>query len=81
MPEGVDYSQNLFEMELPISKKKIQFKLLDGKDEKMIDMELKKTEKLGTTSDVTTRLRHSIVSVDGDEDKAVINIFLLSTER
>ena len=76
LPKGIDYSQNLFEMELPISKKKIQFKLLDGKDEKVIDMELKKTEKLGTTSDITTRLRHSIVSVDGDEDKAVINMFV-----
>ena len=76
LPKGVDYSQNLFEMELPISKKKVQFKLLDGKDEKVIDMELKKTEKLGTTSEVTTRLRNSIVSVDGDEDKAVINMFV-----
>ena len=76
LPKEIDYSKNLFELKLPISKKIVQFKLLDGKDEKVIDMELKKTEKLGTTSDITTRLRHSIVSVDGDEDKAVINMFV-----
>ena len=63
-------------MKLPISKKIVQFKLLDGKDEKAIDMDLKRTQKLGTTSDVTTRLRHSIVSIDGNDDRAEINTFV-----
>ena len=76
LPEGVDYSQNLFEMELPISKKKIQFKLLSGKDEKAIDLQLKKTKKFGSSTEITTRLRHAIVSVDGDDTLAVITTFI-----
>jgi len=76
LPKDVDYSQNLFEMELPISKKKVQFKLIDGKDEKAIDMELKKTEKFGASKEITTRLRHSIVSVDENEDQSTINMFV-----
>ena len=76
LPKEIDYSKNLFELKLPISKKIVQFKLLDGKDEKAIDMDLKRTQKLGTTSDVTTRLRHSIVSIDGNDDRAEINTFV-----
>ncbi len=76
LPEGVDYSQNLFEMLLPISKKKIQFKLLSGKDEKAIDLQLKKTKKFGSSTEITTRLRHAIVSVDGDDTLAVITTFI-----
>jgi hypothetical protein len=76
LPEGVDYSQNLFEMELPISKKKIQFKLLSGKDEKAIDLQLKKTKKFGSSTEITTRLRHAIVSIDGDDTLAVITTFI-----
>ena len=76
LPEGVDYSQNLFEMLLPISKKKIQFKLLSGKDEKAIDLQLKKTKKFGASTEITTRLRHAIVSVDGDDTLAVITTFI-----
>jgi len=76
LPEGVDYSQNLFEMKLPVSKKKVQFKLINGKDEKVIDLELKKTKKFGTSTEITTRLRHSIISIDGNEELATINIFV-----
>ncbi len=76
LPKGVDYSQNLFEMELPISKKKIQFKLLSGKDEKAIDLQLKKTKKFGSSTEITTRLRHAIVSIDGDDTLAVITTFI-----
>ncbi len=76
LPKEIDYSKNLFELKLPISKKIVQFKLLDGKDEKAIDMDLKRTQKLGTTTDVTTRLRHSIVSIDGNDDRAEINTFV-----
>jgi hypothetical protein len=76
LPKEIDYSKNLFELKLPISKKIVQFKLLDGKDEKAIDIDLKRTQKLGTTSDITTRLRHSIVSIDGSDDRAEINTFV-----
>ena len=46
LPKDVD--GNNFEFELPVSKQKITFKLLTGKDERMIGEELDKIRKLGT---------------------------------
>ncbi len=43
LPE--DITENKFETTLPISKKKITFKLLTGKDEKLIEKELKASKK------------------------------------
>ena len=67
LPKGV--TENKFEVTLPISKKKITFKLLSGKEEYQILEELKSSKKLGTEvlPELTTRLRHTITSVDGDE--------------
>ena len=71
-------SENKFEIELPISKKKVIFKLLTGKDEKNIDEELKAFKKIGSqiSPELTTRLRHTIISVDGDESAGAINNFV-----
>ena len=68
---------NKFEIELPISKTKVQYKILTGKEEEAINTELKRVQKLGTqvSPELTTRLRYSVVSVDGNEDTAVINHF------
>ena len=76
LPE--DITENKFEIELPISKKKITFKLLTGKEEVLINEELKSSKKLGTdySPELTTRLRHTIISVDGDESQATINNFV-----
>ena len=54
---------------------KITFKLLTGKDESTIDKELKASKKLGSDvlPELTTRLRHTITSVDGDSSQSVIN--------
>ena len=70
-----DISGNNFEFELPISKKKIQYQILTGKEEEQILDELKKIKKInkGTSPTLTTRLRHSILSVDGDDSHAAIN--------
>ena len=58
LPKDVD--GNNFEFELPVSKQKITFKLLSGKDERMINNELDKIKKLGTQiiPELTTRLRY-----------------------
>ena len=75
LPE--DISENKFEVELPISKKKVTFKLLTGKEDIVIEEELKKSEKLGGVKpELTTRLRHTVTSVDGDESKSTINKFI-----
>ena len=76
LPEGVD--GNNFKFELPVSKQKITFKLLTGKDERMINEELDKIRKLGSQviPELTTRLRYLITSVDGETKQNVINSFV-----
>ena len=73
-----DITENKFEIELPISKKKITFKLLTGKEEVLINEELKASKKLGSdySPELTTRLRHTIISVDGDDSQPTINNFV-----
>ena len=76
LPKGID--GNNFDFELPVSKQKITFKLLSGKDERMINNELDKIKKLGTQiiPELTTRLRYLITSVDGETKQNVINSFV-----
>tara|TARA_R110001592_G_scaffold258857_1_gene522656 strand:+ start:40 stop:780 length:741 start_codon:yes stop_codon:yes gene_type:complete len=76
LPEGI--TENKFEVTLPISKKKLTFKLLTGKEEIMINEELKASEKINAEvkPELTTRLRHTITSVDGDDSNATINSFV-----
>ena len=72
--------KNEFEFELPASKVKITFKLLTHKDEKLVDEELKALKKFqkgsGVTSEITTRLKKAITSVDGDSSVKRINEFV-----
>ena len=70
-------SKNEFEFELPVSKVKVKFKLLTGNDDKLIQKELDSLSKLGSsTREVTTRLRYSIVSIDGEADKGKLSSFV-----
>ena len=73
-----DVSENKFSVKLPISKKEITFKLLTGKEEKIIELELKSSKKIGSevSPELTTRLRHTITSVDGDTSQTTINNFV-----
>ena len=76
LPKDID--GNNFDFELPVSKQKITFKLLTGKDERMIDVELDKIRKLGVEviPELTTRLRYLITSVDGNDEQSTINSFV-----
>ena len=73
-----DINDNKFEMELPVSKAKVSFKLITGKEEKLIEAELKGIKKTGVqvSPELTTRLKYTITSVNGDGDKGVINQFV-----
>jgi hypothetical protein len=80
----VDHKQlnpeNEYEFELPISKKKIKFKLLTHGDEKKITQEVQALARLNkskdaASSEISTRLRHIIVEVDGERDAGFINKF------
>jgi len=74
LPDGA--SGNQFDVTLPVSKIKIKFKLLTGKDEQKIDSEIKAAQKFGSSTEITTRLRHSIVEIDGNDDQNIINQFV-----
>lgn len=72
--------ENKFEFELPNSKRKVEFKLLTGHDEKIIDKQLddlQKVEELtGVSSELTTRIKHQLISVDGNTEQAFIDNFV-----
>jgi hypothetical protein len=71
---------NSFEYELPNSKRKVGFKLLTHKDEKevleILDT-LKKAEQLtGVSTQITTRLKYQIQSIDGETEQKTIDNFV-----
>jgi len=76
LPEGI--TNNEFEFELPVSKQKVVFSLLTGKEEKDIVAELSANSKLGQqiSKELTTRLRYTIKSVDGESSQTYINEFV-----
>ena len=69
---------NIFDFELPATKRKLTFKLLTASDEINIDKEVKGLEKIskGVSFNLTTRLKHQILSVDGNPDKAYVANFV-----
>ena len=73
-----DVDSNEFNIELPFSKVKVTFKLLTGYDEVNIDKELAGYKKVGSefNPELTTRLKHTITSVNGDNSKATISTFV-----
>jgi len=69
---------NAFKYTLPKSGNEITFKLLNGKDEKAIEGEIKGIQKINKNAspDTTTRLKHMILSINGDDDKKAIRDFV-----
>ena len=69
---------NLFECDLPVTKKKVQFKFLTGQEEKDINQMQERRKKQGIKTDnlVTTRLTYSIHAIDGITDKNKIGFFI-----
>jgi hypothetical protein len=70
--------KNEFHFTLPTSKVNITMKFLTHADERKIDNELKGLKKLNKnmTSDVTTRMKYIITSVDGDYEQKTIREFV-----
>lgn len=70
---------NEFEFELPASKRTVTFKILNHRDSLEIDKEIKSLQKIKDqygSKQLTTRLFHTITSVDGDESKSAIRNFV-----
>jgi hypothetical protein len=76
--DPIESGKNEFEFILPMSKKRITFKLLNGFDEEEINTKNEKMKKLGNQIDnlITTRLNHSIVSIDGNYNRNDIYKFV-----
>tara|TARA_R110001592_G_scaffold60094_1_gene182683 strand:- start:8717 stop:9442 length:726 start_codon:yes stop_codon:yes gene_type:complete len=69
---------NTFTYTLPTSNIVLEFKILTHKDEMSIKQELKGLQKINkeSNSEVTTRLKHSILSVNGESDSKTIREFV-----
>lgn len=73
--------QNAFEFTLPAaSKNKLTLRLLTHGDEKRVEEDVKASRKLskitGVDAELTTRLKHAIIAVDGNTDRAFIGKFV-----
>tara|TARA_B100001094_G_scaffold322603_1_gene372194 strand:- start:5912 stop:6658 length:747 start_codon:yes stop_codon:yes gene_type:complete len=70
--------KNEFAFTLPTAKREITFKFLTHADEKKIALELKGLKKLNKNSsnELTTRMKHIIVSVDGNTERKHIRNFV-----
>jgi hypothetical protein len=68
---------NLFEFDLPLTKKSIRFKFLTGADEAELAVIQERKKKQGLTAEnlVTQRLMFSITAIDGITDKTKISMF------
>ena len=70
--------QNEFEFTLPTTKKAITFKILTHGDERKIENEIKGIKKIkkNESPEQSTRLKHMILSVDGDTERKNIREFV-----
>jgi hypothetical protein len=71
-------NKGTFNFTLPNSGTSVEFKLLNEKDEEKIKQEIEGLKKINkdSSTDVTTRLKYQIVSIDGKEDKTSIKDFI-----
>jgi hypothetical protein len=73
---------NQFEFVLPITKKRVVFKLLTGKDEEELSIIQERRKRsmpdVVVESVVTSRLENSILSIDGITDRNKLNSFIRS---
>ena len=82
-PLDIDFTKftkgkNEFSFKLPSSERELTFKLLNGIDESDIESEINAKKKISKeqSSQLTTRLKHMILSVDGKSEKSYINNFV-----
>ena len=71
-------SKGTFKFILPKSGTEVEFKLLTDKEEEKVNQEIEGYKKINKDSspEVTTRLKHQIISVDGNTDKNAIKDFV-----
>ena len=75
LSKDIDYSGNEFEYTTSVCKNKLKFKLLTGHEEKLIEKDLEQSKKYGYSTEISTRLRYTVIEVDGDSKPETINEF------
>ena len=75
---GLTQGVNEFSFTLPHSNQEITYKILTGKDEKAVERELAgiKRIKKDASPELSTRLKHLIVSIDGKSEKKDVRDFV-----
>ena len=73
--EDVDYSGNSFDYTTVVGKTKLKFRLLTGKEEKLIEKDIEQSAKYGYDAGISTRLRYMITEVDGDSTPEMITSY------
>ena len=76
----VEDGKNIFEYQLPVTKKVIRYKFLTGHDQKEIAITEKRLKKAGVVYDntVTNFLENTILAIDGITDKNKIKHFVIN---
>jgi len=76
--ESLITPKGTFKCILPTSNTEVEFKLLTEKDEEKIKQEIEGLKKINkeSSTDVTTRLKTQLISVDGNSDKNAIKDFV-----
>ena len=76
--KAITRGQNEFSYTLPTSGTAITYKLLTHKDEMAIEAEIKGLKKIDKNSEaaVSTRMKHMILSVNGEDDRKTIREFV-----
>ena len=72
LPKDVNYDGNLFDYKMPIGKSDVKFRLLTGREEKLITKDVEQAKKVGYNTEISTRLRYMITEVDGDSKPETI---------
>lgn len=77
-PDVEKAKENSFNFTLPATGKVITFKLLSHGDEQGIDSEVKGLKKLNkeSSAELSTRLKHMILAVNGDAEKKNVRAFV-----
>lgn len=68
--------ENIFTLTLPFSKDVIEFKLLTVGDETIVNEKIKKAKSAGRSVSITATLSTMIVSVNGNNDKKFIEMYV-----
>ena len=76
--DPVAIGSNVFEIELPVTKKKVRYQYLTGRVEQEISTINERKKKSGQIADslVTTRLNYSMIAVDSITDRSKIGFFI-----